>query len=69
MKPGILTLTTDFGLGGPYVAAMKGVLLDLAPGRNLSTSATRFRRKTSSKEALFWRPSSTFFPRVPFTWR
>jgi S-adenosyl-L-methionine hydrolase (adenosine-forming) len=32
MKPGILTLTTDFGLGGPYVAALKGVLLDLAPG-------------------------------------
>ncbi len=31
MKPGILTLTTDFGTGGPYVAAMKGVLLGLAP--------------------------------------
>jgi S-adenosylmethionine hydrolase len=32
MRPGILTLTTDFGIGGPYVAALKGVLLDLAPG-------------------------------------
>jgi len=32
MKSGILTLTTDFGIGGPYVAALKGVLLDLAPG-------------------------------------
>jgi S-adenosylmethionine hydrolase len=32
MGPGILTLTTDFGIGGPYVAALKGVLLDLAPG-------------------------------------
>jgi len=31
MRPGILTLTTDFGIGGPYVAAMKGVLLGLAP--------------------------------------
>jgi S-adenosylmethionine hydrolase len=31
MKPGIVTLTTDFGLGGPYVAAIKGVLLGLAP--------------------------------------
>jgi S-adenosylmethionine hydrolase len=31
MKPGIVTLTTDFGLG-PYVASMKGVLLGLAPG-------------------------------------
>jgi S-adenosyl-L-methionine hydrolase (adenosine-forming) len=31
MNPGILTLTTDFGLGGPYVAAIKGVLLGMAP--------------------------------------
>ncbi len=29
--PGILTLTTDFGGDGPYVAAMKGVVLGLAP--------------------------------------
>jgi S-adenosylmethionine hydrolase len=31
-RPGILTLTTDFGADGPYVAAMKGVILGLAPG-------------------------------------
>ncbi|WZO97096.1 SAM-dependent chlorinase/fluorinase [Isosphaeraceae bacterium EP7] len=31
MKPGILTLTTDFGSDGPYVAQMKGVVLGLAP--------------------------------------
>ena len=30
MKPGIITLTTDFGLSGPYVAAVKGVLLERA---------------------------------------
>ncbi|WP_250846824.1 SAM hydrolase/SAM-dependent halogenase family protein [Aquisphaera insulae] len=30
--PGIVTLTTDFGNDGPYVAAMKGVLLGMAPG-------------------------------------
>src|SRR5271157_4729193 len=35
MKPGIVTLTTDFGIGGPYVAAMKGVLLGLAPETQL----------------------------------
>lgn len=28
----IITLTTDFGADGPYVAAMKGVILGLAPG-------------------------------------
>lgn len=33
--PGIVTLTTDFGVLGPYAAAMKGVLLDLAPGTQL----------------------------------
>ncbi|WP_165064638.1 SAM hydrolase/SAM-dependent halogenase family protein [Paludisphaera rhizosphaerae] len=32
MNPGIVTLTTDFGLEGPYVGAMKGILLGLAPG-------------------------------------
>ncbi|WP_337173077.1 SAM-dependent chlorinase/fluorinase [Paludisphaera sp.] len=32
MRPGIVTLTTDFGGVGPYVAAMKGVLLGMAPG-------------------------------------
>jgi S-adenosylmethionine hydrolase len=30
--PGIVTLTTDFGLIGPYVAAMKGIVLGAAPG-------------------------------------
>ena len=35
MRPGIITLTTDFGLHGPYVAAVKGVLLERAPGVQL----------------------------------
>jgi S-adenosyl-L-methionine hydrolase (adenosine-forming) len=35
MRTGILTLTTDFGLGGPYVAAVKGILLGLAPGTQI----------------------------------
>lgn len=35
MKTGILTLTTDFGIGGPYVAAVKGVVLGLAPGTQI----------------------------------
>jgi S-adenosyl-L-methionine hydrolase (adenosine-forming) len=35
MKPAIITLTTDFGLSGPYVAAVKGVLLERAPGAQL----------------------------------
>ncbi len=35
IQPAIVSLTTDFGLGGSYVAALKGVLLDLAPGAQL----------------------------------
>lgn len=35
MNPAILTLTSDFGRDGPYVAAMKGVVLGLAPGTQL----------------------------------
>src|SRR5437868_11743498 len=34
-RPGILTLTTDFGSHGPYVAAVKGVILGLVPGVHL----------------------------------
>jgi S-adenosylmethionine hydrolase len=32
---GLLTLTSDFGTDGPYVAAMKGIVLSLAPGTQL----------------------------------
>ena len=35
MRSGIVTLTTDFGADGPYVAAMKGVILGLAPDARL----------------------------------
>jgi len=35
LAPGILTLTTDFGAEGPYVAAIKGVVLGLAPGTQI----------------------------------
>lgn len=31
MHPPIITLTTDFGASGPYVAAMKGVILGINP--------------------------------------
>src|SRR5688572_21230563 len=31
ISPALITLTTDFGEGSPYVAAMKGVLLSINP--------------------------------------
>ena len=35
MNPPILTLTSDFGRDGPYVAAMKGVILGLVPNAQI----------------------------------
>ena len=35
MRPGILTLTTDFGIGGPYVAALRGSCSTWHPGTQL----------------------------------
>ncbi len=35
MRPPIITLTTDFGTAGPYVAAMKGVILGINPAVQL----------------------------------
>ncbi len=35
MRPAIITLTTDFGLHGPYVAAVKGILLERAPAAQI----------------------------------
>ena len=31
----VVTLTTDFGLGSPYVAQMKGVVLSICPQATL----------------------------------
>ena len=68
MNSRILTLTTDFGMTGSYVAALKGVLLELAPGRSSSTSVIRSHHRTSWKGALCWRGSSMLFPRGRFIW-
>ncbi|MCE9552097.1 MAG: SAM-dependent chlorinase/fluorinase [Planctomycetes bacterium] len=35
MTSPIITLTTDFGVGSPYVAAMKGVILAINPDANI----------------------------------
>ena len=34
-RPPIITLTTDFGVGSPYVAAMKGVILSIHPAATI----------------------------------
>lgn len=34
-RPAVITLTTDFGVDSPYVAAMKGVILSIHPAANI----------------------------------
>ncbi|GIS84463.1 MAG: hypothetical protein CM1200mP16_07630 [Nitrospina sp.] len=34
MRP-LITLTTDFGLGDPFVGIMKGVILNIEPGARI----------------------------------
>jgi hypothetical protein len=34
-RPPVITLTTDFGVGSPYIAAMRGVILSINPGANI----------------------------------
>lgn len=67
MKPfnaaGVITLTTDFGHKGPFVATMKGVMLARAPG----TQVIDLTHETSvhfPAEAGFWlKHSYRYFPR------
>jgi hypothetical protein len=50
----LITLTTDFGHGSPYVAKMKGVILSLCRQVDLVTSRTALGRRTSAKGQLCW---------------
>jgi S-adenosylmethionine hydrolase len=60
--PPIITLTTDFGLGDPYVAAMKGVLLGINPHARL-VDVTHDIRPQQIGQALFVTQSAwPFFP-------
>ena len=68
MKPGILTLTTDFGIGGPYVAAMKGVLLGLAPGTQIVDVCHTIAPQNILEGAFVLAGIVDAFPREPSIW-
>ena len=46
----VITLTTDFGLSSPYVAAMKGVILSIDPSAAIVDITHAIRLRTSAKE-------------------
>jgi len=61
MKP-IVTLTTDFGMKDPYVAAMKGVLHRMCPGISVVDLTHDIDPQNVLEGALFVAASAPYFP-------
>jgi S-adenosylmethionine hydrolase len=60
--PQIVTLTTDFGLGSPYLAAMKGVILSINPAVRLVDIAHTVAPQNIRQGALLLAEATTWFP-------
>lgn len=60
---GIITLTTDFGLADPYVAAMKGVILSIAPQARIVDLTHHIRHGAVTEATLLLREAYGFFPK------
>jgi S-adenosyl-L-methionine hydrolase (adenosine-forming) len=62
MTPALVTLTTDFGEDGPYVAAMKGVLLGINPAARLVDLSHQIPPQDLLHAAFFLRHALPYFP-------
>jgi hypothetical protein len=62
MQPPIITLTTDFGTSGPYVAAMKGVILTLNPQVRIVDVSHQIAPQNIEEGALCLASVHRFFP-------
>jgi S-adenosyl-L-methionine hydrolase (adenosine-forming) len=60
--PQIITLTTDFGLDSPYVAAMKGVILSINPAARLVDIAHAIAPQNIRQGAVLLAEATTWFP-------
>jgi S-adenosyl-L-methionine hydrolase (adenosine-forming) len=60
--PAIITLTTDFGLGSRYVAAMKGVILSINPAAQLVDLSHSVRHQDVRHGAIILAEAAPFFP-------
>ena len=60
----VITLTTDFGERDPYVAAMKGVILDINPDVRLVDLSHEITPHDVVEAALFVASAIPFFPKV-----
>ncbi len=63
MPLAIVTLTTDFGTGGPYVGAMKGVILGINPAAQLVDIAHEIEPQNVREAAFCIAHSAPYFPR------
>ena len=59
----IITLTTDFGLADPYVAAMKGVILSLNPAATIVDITHQVRPQQVAQAAFLLGQALPYFPR------
>ena len=59
----IITLTTDFGLDDPYVAAMKGVILSLNPAATIVDITHQVRPHQVAQAAFLLAQALPYFPR------
>ena len=58
----IITLTTDFGTGSPYVAAMKGVILGINPAARLVDISHEVGPQNIHHGAVLLAEATTWFP-------
>lgn len=58
----IITLTTDFGLDDAYVAAMKGVILDINPGATIVDISHSIEPQNIRQGAFVFSTAYTHFP-------
>jgi hypothetical protein len=58
----LITLTTDFGAGSPYVAAMKGVMLGINPTVRLVDLSHEVRPQDVAYGAVLLAETTTWFP-------
>jgi len=60
--PRIITLTTDFGVGSPYVAAMKGVILSINPDATLVDTSHAIAPQDIRQGAIVLDEAARWFP-------
>ncbi len=58
----LITLLTDFGIRDPYVAQMKGVILDAAPGAEIVDISHQVERHDIAMGSFLLETSVAFFP-------